>query len=66
MTAEREHDIDRYEGEHVLIIGNDFLRDDIDAGCSCGWEQDGLADEEAAVDAWENHCDVVFMEATGG
>lgn len=38
------------------------------AACSCGW-QGALFDPDQhghAVEAWENHCDVVFMEATGG
>lgn len=34
------------------------------AECSCGWTSEAFRDSEAAVDAWENHCDVVFMEAT--
>lgn len=51
---------------HVLMIGQSFTSDDIDVSCSCGWERTGYDTEEAAVDDWENHCDVVFMEATGG
>lgn len=31
--------------------------------CSCGWQGGEHATETAAIDAWENHCDVVFMEA---
>lgn len=53
-------------GEHMLIMGNDFTTGQWCAECSCGWE--GLRqhdDQEGATDEWENHCDVVFMEATG-
>ena len=35
--------------------------------CSCGWESQTKRNSvEDAIDDWENHCDVVFMEATGG
>ena len=51
--------------EHVLTIVQSFTSDDVTAECSCGWER-GATDEDDAVDRWENHCDVVFMEATGG
>lgn len=55
-----------YVGEHVWIAGQDFHSGIWTSECSCGWDKDDLADENAALDAWENHCDVVFMEATGG
>jgi hypothetical protein len=35
----------------------------IQAHCSCGWTCDA-EDDFDALDRWENHCDVVFMEAT--
>lgn len=53
--------------EHVLVIDQDFLGGRYTASCSCGWES--RYDHKArsrAVDDWDNHCDVVFMEATGG
>lgn len=52
--------------EHVLIIGQDFVDATYTAECSCGWEGDERNAEADAIDDWENHCDVVFMEATGG
>lgn len=38
------------------------------AWCSCGWEGPNFeADQHGkAVDAWDDHCERVFMEATGG
>lgn len=48
----------------------DFNMDNPDqwtAVCSCGrWSSGPLESKEAAEDAWENHCDRIFMEATGG
>ena len=52
-----------YEGEHLLVT--EFGPDGCDAVCSCGWEADRPYDEtEDAVEAWDLHCDAVFMEAT--
>ena len=60
-------DEEEYVGEHVLILGNDFVSGLWVAGCSCGWEaREQHPGSDAAEDDWENHCDVVFMEATGG
>lgn len=50
--------------EHVLEIQPGEDGDDFDAWCSCGWIDTACATEEDAVDVWENHCDVVFMERT--
>lgn len=50
--------------EHDLMIGQDFIDGTWTAGCSCGWESDERNAEADAIDDWENHCDVVFMEAT--
>lgn len=53
--------------EHTLELGQDFDGDDWIAVCACGrWESKPCAAEMDAVDAWENHCDVVFMKATQG
>lgn len=50
-----------------MELGSDFIEDGWTATCSCGWESQERHDAPAdAVDEWENHCDVVFMEATGG
>lgn len=52
--------------EHVMYLDHDFLGTTYDVGCSCGWDRSGYGSRRAAVDDWENHCDVVFMEATRG
>ena len=35
------------------------------AACVCGWMTEGHPSAETASDAWETHCGVVFIEATG-
>lgn len=50
--------------EHTCFIGNDFLSDNWETSCSCGWAGHEHSTKEAAFDEWENHTDVVFMEAT--
>ena len=37
-----------------------------EVGCSCGWGDGNpwLRSYEECVEAFDNHCDVVFMEAT--
>lgn len=56
--------------DHVMHIIEGFVGRDVGVGCSCGWESSDLWDGsqveayERATDAWENHCDVVFMDAT--
>lgn len=51
--------------DHILMLGESFLDDQISTSCTCGWEHSGdLESREDAVEQWENHCDVVFMEAT--
>lgn len=59
---------EEYVGEHVAVLGQDFITGFWTAACSCGWEsmETVLRDDADAVDAWDHHCDVVFMEATGG
>lgn len=61
-----EHSVSKtgVNAEHVMYVERSFLRDTVDAGCSCGWEACEFEDIDAAEDAWTNHCDVVFMEAT--
>jgi hypothetical protein len=50
---------------HVLIVGQSFTSDEMTSSCTCGWESPREFDNDSQVlDAWENHCDVVFMEAT--
>lgn len=49
---------------HDLTIEQDWLVDGHTAHCSCGWSGRREESAERAVDAWENHCDIVFMEAT--
>jgi len=51
---------------HDLTIEADFLVDGYTPWCSCGWSGRREESSERAIDAWENHCDQVFMEATGG
>lgn len=54
-----------YIGEHVFILGHDFIDDTYNAECSCGWEsQEAHVESADAMDDWDNHCDVAFMEAT--
>lgn len=50
--------------EHTCFIGSDFLSDEWETSCSCGWTGSPHDSEGAAFDEWENHTDVVFMEAT--
>lgn len=51
-------------GDHTLIYDQDFLGT-WQACCSCGWESSRRHETEAeAVEDFDNHCDVVFMEAT--
>jgi len=49
--------------DHELIYGESFVTDDMTASCTCGWRVDAR-NRTDAIDKWENHCDVVFMEAT--
>lgn len=51
---------------HDFMYEQSFLSDDVTPWCSCGWSGAECPDKDAAVDAWENHCEQVFMEATGG
>ena len=54
--------------DHVLCYVRDFLLDGIVAGCSCGWEghlRFDYMEQVDAADEWGDHCDSVFMEATG-
>jgi hypothetical protein len=54
---------------HDFSYGENFFADEpygILPECSCGWEGRGVATILDAQDAWENHCDAVFMEATTG
>lgn len=32
--------------------------------CSCGWDGRYQKTHSAAIEAWENHCETVFSEAT--
>ncbi|MGH9151339.1 MAG: hypothetical protein ACRD03_02810 [Acidimicrobiales bacterium] len=50
--------------EHTFIFGQTF--DGVSfSSCTCGWESGREhGSYEEAEDTWENHCDVVFMEAT--
>jgi hypothetical protein len=51
---------------HEMDLEEDFIDGTSTAECSCGWESAERNAEADAIDDWENHCDVVFMEATGG
>lgn len=55
---------------HDFLIGSSFFHADdgrdIVPECSCGWEGERQDSAERAQEAWEDHCEVVFMEATGG
>lgn len=53
-----------YVGEHVMVLGSDFLNGEFTSECSCGWAWDFAGSQQDATDAWDNHCDVVFMEST--
>jgi hypothetical protein len=57
MTVEH-HDFEYIRG---------FVDDLLIASCSCGWYAKESADSlTEAQEHWEDHCEVVFMEATGG
>lgn len=49
---------------HTMMLGGAFLADTFQTACLCGWEGEHHATEADAIDEWDNHCDVVFMEAT--
>lgn len=52
MTEEHE--------ELVLeLVNGEFL-----ATCLCGWVTEGYQSAAAASEAWENHCDVAFIDAS--
>lgn len=48
---------------HELEVQATFGEPDCTGYCSCGWETKAPS-TKAAIDAWENHCDVAFMEST--
>jgi hypothetical protein len=52
--------------EHRFEIEQGFADDGWTACCSCGWSEPEQRSRLRALDAWENHCDVVFIEATMG
>lgn len=52
--------------EHVMSLSSSFIDDQFVAECSCGWEGKDRNTEADAIEDFDNHCDVVFMEATGG
>lgn len=49
---------------HDLELISDFIEGGWTPVCSCWWEGRTHDVVEDARDEWENHCDVVFMEAT--
>lgn len=50
---------------HDLILGAEFLGEGFIAGCSCCWESSLYFEtRDEAREAWSNHCERVFMEAT--
>ena len=52
---------------HDFIASESFLSYGIEPTCSCGWEAHRSVDTlEEAHEIWDNHCDQVIMEATGG
>ena len=51
------------EATHDLEVQTGFADDGCTAFCSCGWEADAPS-TKAAIAAWDNHCDVTFMEST--
>ena len=50
--------------EHIFEYQESFLGDGAMALCSCGRFEKDCVDLESAQEAWENHCDAVFYEAT--
>jgi hypothetical protein len=53
--------------EHVFMFGTALFYEDgscVIPECSCGWEGRPVDDAEDAQEAWENHCEMVFMEVT--
>ena len=52
---------------HDLFLDRNDEDGGIQSWCSCEWSpRRGFATEVEAVEAWDNHCDQVFMAATGG
>jgi hypothetical protein len=52
---------------HDFEYESDFLEGGLRAACSCGWSaREVREDLMEAHEDWDNHCDQVFMEATGG
>lgn len=50
-------------GDHEMVLSDNAGQWEV--ACSCGWDSDtDHVDPGAAIDDWDNHCDVVFMEAT--
>ena len=52
--------------DHDLELDEDFIDGTWTGLCSCGWESQPRNAEADAIEDFSNHCDVVFMEATGG
>ena len=60
-----EPDGDRGDIWHTFTYTQTFLEEGFGAACDCGWEHPiEFGSIEEAQEAWENHCDAVFMEAT--
>ena len=58
------HDMEMVRSGTYLEDGTVFIQG-FAAMCSCGWEHDDtFATKEAATEAWDNHCDQAFFEAT--
>lgn len=51
---------------HELEIQQEFFDDGYCAECSCGWHLDDFETMAEAREAWENHCDDVFIKSTEG
>lgn len=49
---------------HDFQYQESFLDDGFVPWCSCGWSGRERASLIDAQNAWENHCDAVFMAAT--
>lgn len=52
--------------QHDAEIQSDFIEGGYTAHCSCGWGGERCETMAEAMEEWEDHCEVVFIEATSG
>jgi hypothetical protein len=50
--------------EHVYQLASNFIRGGWEASCLCGWRGVNRDTQDEAYEDWDDHCDIIFMEAT--